>query len=133
MKVIKSLNLDGEVIFTEFVSGEDLRARYCGAECFVLPSLYEGFGFAPLEAMACGWPVITSDSSSLPEVVDGAAIKVSPEDIEGLVKALDKVLTDKELSKSLVEKGMDQAAKFSWEQTAEKTLEVYREVEQQLL
>jgi glycosyltransferase involved in cell wall biosynthesis len=133
MEVIKSLNLGGQVIFTEFISEEDLRACYSGAQCFVLPSLCEGFGFPPLEAMACGCPVITSDSSSLPEVVDGAAIKVSPEDIEGLVKALDKVLTDKELSKGLVEKGMGQAAKFSWEQTAEKTLEVYREVEQQLL
>jgi len=133
MNVIKSLNLDGEVIFTEFVSGEDLRARYCDAECFVLPSLYEGFGFAPLEAMACGCPVITSDSSSLPEVVDGAAIKVSPEDVEGLAEALEKVLTDQQLRRSLVKRGMAQAAKFSWEQTAEKTLEVYKEVEKELL
>ena len=133
MKVIKSLNLDGQVIFTEFVSGEDLRARYCDAECFVLPSLYEGFGFPPLEAMACGCPVITSDSSSLPEVVDGAAIKVSAEDVEGLAEALQNVLTDQQLGRSLVERGMAQAAKFSSEETAEKTLEVYKEVEKELL
>ena len=133
MKVIKSSDLDGQVIFTEFVSREDLRARYCDAECFVLPSLYEGFGFPPLEAMACGCPVITSDSSSLPEVVDGAAIKVSPGDVEGLAEALQKVLTDQQLVRSLVERGIAQAAKFSWEETAEKTLEVYKEVEKELL
>jgi len=132
-EIIDSLNLDGEVVFSEFISEEDLRACYSGAQCFVLPSLYEGFGFPPLEAMACGCPVITSDSSSLPEVVDGAAIKVSPEDVEGLAGALEKVLTDRELRESLITKGMNQAAKFSWEETAEKTLEVYKEVEKELL
>ncbi len=129
IEVIDSLNLDGEVRFTEVVPEEDLRAYYSNAECLVLPSLYEGFGFPPLEAMACGCPVITSDSSSLPEVAGEAAIKVPPHDIEGLAEALEKVLTDKELKKSLIAKGKAQAVKFSWEQTAKKTLEVYNEIE----
>jgi len=129
-KVINSLNLDGEVIFTEVISKEDLRAYYSNAECFILPSLYEGFGFPPLEAMACGCPVITSDSSSLPEVVGELAIKVSPHDIKGLTGALEEILTNRQLRESLITKGVEQAAKFSWEQTAEKTLEVYKEVEE---
>ena len=130
MEVINSLKLNREVIFTEAVSEEDLRAYYCGAECFALPSLYEGFGFPPLEAMACGCPVIISDSSSLPEVVGEAAIKVPPYDIEGLAEALEKVLTDEELRKGLITKGKAQADKFSWDEAAEKTLEVYHEVEE---
>jgi len=129
MKVINALNLDGEVIFTETVSEEDLRAYYCSTKCFVFPSLYEGFGFPPLEAMACGCPVITSDSSSLPEVVDEAAIKIPPHDIERLTDALREVLTNRQLRESLIARGMSQAARFSWEQTAQKTLQVYKEVE----
>lgn len=132
MGIINSLKLNQEVIFTEAVSKEDLRAYYCGAGCFVLPSLYEGFGFPPLESMACGCPVITSDSSSLPEIVGEAAIKVSPHDVGGLAVALEKVLTDQELRKSLVTKGVKHAANFSWEKAAEKTLEVYEEVEESL-
>lgn len=128
-QVINSLDLMGEVIFTEVISAEDLRAYYCGAECSAFPSLYEGFGFPPLEAMACGCPVVTSDSSSLPEVVGDAAIKLSPYDVKGLASVLEEVLTDQELKESLIKKGMEQAAKFSWERAAEKTLEVYREAE----
>jgi glycosyltransferase involved in cell wall biosynthesis len=130
IEVIDSLNLDGTVIFTEVVPEENLRAYYSNAKCFVLPSLYEGFGFPPLEAMACGCPVITSDSSSLPEVVGEAAIKVSPYDVEGLAEALEKVLTDEELRKGLIARGKAQAGKFSWDEAAEKTLEVYHEVEE---
>ena len=130
MEVISSLNLDSEVTFTEFIPVEDLRTCYCGAECFVLPSLYEGFGFPPLEAMACGCPVITSDSSSLPEVVGDAAIKVSPYDVEGLASALEKILSNREFRESLIRKGLKQAARFSWEQTAKGTLEGYQEVEE---
>lgn len=117
IEVIDSLNLNGRVIFTEVVSKENLRAYYSNAKCLVLPSLYEGFGFPPLEAMACGCPVITPNSSSLPEVVG-----------EALAEALKKVLTNKELRKSLIAKGKAQAVKFSWDQAAEKTLEVYKEV-----
>jgi len=130
IEVIDSLNLNGRVIFTKVVSKKNLRAYYSKAKCLVLPSLYEGFGFPPLEAMACGCPVITPNSSSLPEVVGEAAIKVPPQDIERLAEALKKVLTNKELRKSLIAKGKAQAVKFSWDQAAEKTLEVYKEVEE---
>ena len=129
MEVINSLKLHKEVIFTEPISEEDLRTCYCGAECFVLPSLYEGFGLPPLEAMACGCPVITSDSSSLPEVVGEGAIKISPHDVEGLARALEEILTNSQLRKGLIKKGIEQAANFSWEETTNKTLEVYKEVE----
>ena len=127
--IMNSLNLNQEVIFTETVPKEDLAAYYRGAKCFVFPSLYEGFGLPLLEAMACGCPVISSDSSSLPEVVGEAAIKISPHDIEGLAGALEKILTDRELREDLVAKGATQAARFSWKQTAKKTLEIYKEVE----
>ena len=130
MEAINSLNLDGEVIFTGVVSETDLRVYYSNAECLVFPSLYEGFGIPPMEAMACGCPVITSDSSSLPEVVGEAAIKISSRDVEGLAAALEKILTLQQLKEELIAKGMEQAAKFSWEQTAEKTLRIYKEVEE---
>jgi len=130
MEVIESLNLDKEVVFTGVVSGVDLRVYYSNAECLVFPSIYEGFGFPPLEAMACGCPVITSDSSSLPEVVGEAAIKISSRDVEGLATALEKILTKRQLREELITKGVKQAAKFSWEQTAEKTLRIYEEVEE---
>jgi len=129
VSIMNSLNLNQEVVFTEAVSKKDLVAYYRGAECFVFPSLYEGFGLPLLEAMACGCPVISSDSSSLPEVVGEAAIKVSPHDIEGLAGALEKILTDRELREDLIAKGATQAARFSWKQTAKKTLEIYKEVE----
>lgn len=130
IEAINSLNLDGEVIFTGVVSEADLRVYYSNAECLVFPSLYEGFGIPPLEAMACGCPVITSDSSSLPEVVGEAAIKISSRDVEGLAAALEKILTERQLKEELITKGMKQTAKFSWEQTAEKTLRIYKEVEE---
>lgn len=111
---INSLNLNSKVVFTEVISGKDLRAYYCGARCLVFPSIYEGFGFPPLEAMACGCPAITSDGSSLPEVVDEAVIKVSPQDVGGLATVLEKILTNNELGKRLINRGMKQAVKFSW-------------------
>ncbi|MBE9514325.1 MAG: glycosyltransferase family 4 protein [Chloroflexi bacterium] len=129
MGTIRRLRLDQQVVFVQDVSVEDLAGYYRGAECFAFPSLYEGFGFPPLEAMACGCPVISSDSSSLPEVVGQAAIKVSPRDAGALADALNKILTDRALRESLIAKGATQAAKFSWQQTAERTLEVYEEVE----
>lgn len=132
MEVVNSLNLRDEVIFTEIIPEEELQAYYCGAECFVLPSLYEGFGFPPLEAMACGCPVITSNGSSLPELVGEAAVKIAPYDDEELARALEKVLTDKHFRESLIGKGIEQAARFSWAKTAERTLKVYREVEKEL-
>nr|MQY55010.1 glycosyltransferase [Dehalococcoidia bacterium] len=129
MKVVAALDLHREVVFTEFVPEEELPVYYFNAECFVFPSLYEGFGFPPLEAMACGCPVVTSNTSSLPEVVGDAAIMVDPYDVDGLTNAMREVLTNDGLREAMIEKGLAQAKKFSWDKTAEKTLEVYERLE----
>ncbi|GAI60191.1 unnamed protein product, partial [marine sediment metagenome] len=127
--VVESLNLSSEVIFTDFVPEADLPAYYSGAEVFVLPTLYEGFGFPVLEAMACACPVITSNTSSLPEVVGGAGIMVDPHNTNRLAQAMRQVLTDSELRDNMIRKGLAQAKRFSWEKAAEQTLEVYNKVE----
>ncbi len=128
MGVVEGLNLSSEVIFTDFVSEADLPAYYSGAEVFVLPSLYEGFGFPPLEAMACGCPVITSNTASLPEVVSEAGIMVNPYDTDSLAQAMRQVLTNDKLRGEMVRRGLEQSKKFSWKKVAEQTLEVYKEV-----
>lgn len=132
LRLIKALGLWGEVSFTEYISCENLPFYYSGAECFVLPSYYEGFGFPVLEAMACGCPVIISNRSSLPEIAAGVAIEVDPDDAKGLAKALSEVLTNKELRKSLAYKGIERASKFSWENAAGQTISVYCQVEESL-
>jgi len=125
---LRELGLEGEVIFPGFVPDEDLPALYSAAELFVFPSLYEGFGLPPLEAMACGTPIITSNASSLPEVVGEAGIMVEPRDVRGLVEAMERVLTDEGKRREMRGKGLRQAAGFSWERAAQGTLEVYRSV-----
>jgi len=132
LHVINELNIPREVVFVDYVSEEDLPMYYSGAECFILPSLYEGFGFPPLEAMACGCPVIVSDAASLPEVTGDAAITVKPHDTSGLADAIEIVLTDKRLRQELVSKGFDHARQFSWEKTARETLGIYQSVEREL-
>jgi len=99
------------------------------AEALVLPSLYEGFGVPVLEAMACACPVITSNTSSLPEVAGEAGIMINPQNINGLAEAMSKVLTNSKLRDNMVKKGLEQAKSFSWEKTAEQTLEVYHSAE----
>ena len=128
MEVVSALGLVGEVIFTDFVPEADLPVYYSGAEVFVLPSLYEGFGFPPLEAMACGCPVVTSNTSSLPEVVGEAGIMVNPYDTDSLAEAMRQVLTNSILREDMVRKGLEQAKKFSWEKAARRTLKVYNQV-----
>ena len=90
--------------------------------------MYEGFGLPPLEAMACGTPVVASDASSLPEVVGEAGIMVEPRDVRGLAEAMERVLIDKHLRAELRAKGLERAKQFTWERAAQETLEVYREV-----
>jgi len=106
-----------------------LPAYYSSASLLVYPSLYEGFGLPPLEAMACGCPVVTSNTSSLPEVVGDAAITVDPYDVDALTNAMREVLTNNGLRKEMVEKGLKQAKKFSWDKTAQETMEVYERME----
>jgi glycosyltransferase involved in cell wall biosynthesis len=109
-----------------YIADGDLPALYSGATAFVYPSLYEGFGLPVLEAMACGIPVITSSVSSLPEIAGDAAILVDPHDTSALAWALQKILKDDRLREDLSRRGRQRAQLFSWEQTARKTLEVYR-------
>jgi len=120
--------LTKEIVFTEYVPDNDLPALYNAASVFVFPSLYEGFGLPPLEAMACGTPVVTSKVSSLPEVTADAAFLVDPFNIEEIKNSIDLVLSDQRLASSLRKKGLERAALFTWEKTAEKTLAVYREL-----
>jgi glycosyltransferase involved in cell wall biosynthesis len=112
------------IVLPGYVDNEDLPAIYSAASLFVFPSFYEGFGVPPLEAMACGVPVISSNSSSLPEVVSEAAIKVSPKDTAEITKQIMRVLKDPTLAKTLSTKGINQAKKFSWDQSAKKLIKV---------
>jgi glycosyltransferase involved in cell wall biosynthesis len=128
MKTLTSLGITGDVVFVEHVSELDLARYYSVARLLVYPSLYEGFGLPLLEAMACGCPVVTSNTSSLPEVVGEAGIMVNPYDTDSLAQAMRQVLTDDELRDEMVRKGLEQATKFSWEKTAEQTRQVYERV-----
>ena len=116
------------VIFPGFVPDAALPAVYTGAQVLVLPSLSEGFGLPVLEAMACRTPVICSDTSSLPEVAGDAALLVDPTDVDALSSALTRVLTDSALQEQMRARGEAQAARFSWERTAEETLAVYQQL-----
>jgi len=120
--------VEESVTFTGWVAEEDKPALLSGATAFVFPSLYEGFGLPPLEAMACGAPVIASNRSSLPEVVGEGGILVEPTDVEALAEAMEMLLVDDALRAELRQRALAQAAKFSWKQTALETLAVYRKV-----
>ncbi len=125
---VKKLNLQKDVIFLGYVPTEDLPAMYSMSDLFVYPSFYEGFGLPPLEAMACGCPVITSNTSSLPEVVGDAGIIIDPYNIDELYEAMHSVLINETDRKDMIKKGLERAEMFSWKKTAEETLEVYEEV-----
>jgi glycosyltransferase involved in cell wall biosynthesis len=125
--VIKSA-VQNEVRFLGFVPIDVLRIFYDAAKVFVFPSLYEGFGFPPLEAMAHGTPVVTSNVSSLPEVVGNAAVLVNPENVFEITRAVHRVLVDPSLRERMKERGYEQVKKFSWTESARCTLEVYRQV-----
>jgi len=114
-----------QVVFAGPVEEANLPALYSGATLFVFPSLYEGFGLPVLEAMACGTPVVCSNTSSLPEVAGDAALQVNPLDVDALAEAIGHALMNDELRRNLREKGLAQAARFSWEQTAQKTQSAY--------
>ena len=95
-----------------------------GADVFVFPSLHEGFGMPPLEAMACGTPVVVSITSSLPEVVGDAGITVDPYDVENIAEAIYRVISDRDLNKQMRKKGLERARLFSWEKAAGETLTI---------
>jgi glycosyltransferase involved in cell wall biosynthesis len=121
------LGLAGAVRFTGYLDDADLPALYSAAEAFVFPSLYEGFGLPPLEAMACGAPVIASNASSLPEVVGSAALLVDPHDSGALAAAIERVLGDQPLRDDLRRRGLARAAQFGWARAAQETLAAYRQ------
>jgi len=127
---LEELNLKDRVHFPGFLASEDLPLWYAAASVFVFPSRWEGFGIPPLEAMACGTPVVSSNRSSLPEVVGDAGLMVDPEDIDGMGEAILRILNDKDLAQELRERGLQQAKRFSWKTSAERTLKVYEEVYQ---
>lgn len=120
----KKFNVQNKVRFLDSVPDEDLPAFYKNAVCFVLPSLYEGFGLPVLEAMKYGCPVIASNVSSLPEAGGEAALYVDPLDTEDIKKKLELMINSEELREKLIKKGYEQIKKFSWEKTAKETLKV---------
>lgn len=127
-RMVRELDLEERVAFIGWVPEEDKPALYSMAKLFVFPSLYEGFGLPPLEAMACGTPVIASNASSLPEVVGDAGLLIDPHDAAGLAEAMAALLDDERLRKGLGQRGFERARRFSWEETARETLKVYQEV-----
>lgn len=128
LRVIEELHLQQDVLCLGHVDDEDLPALYNGARLFVYPSLFEGFGLPPLEAMACGTPVVASRCSSLPEVLGDAAALVDPYSVEDIAEKIRLLLLDARYSRDLAERGLARARRFSWRNTAEETLKVYREV-----
>ncbi|HQR86831.1 MAG: hypothetical protein B7Y59_11200 [Burkholderiales bacterium 35-55-47] len=119
---------EGELRFLGYLDDVQMPAVYAGAAAFCYPSRYEGFGLPALEAMASGVPVLTSNATSLPEVVGAAGLMVDPDDVGGMRDSLASMLEDAELSARLVGLGLERAASFSWERCAEETLGVYRKV-----
>lgn len=126
--LIEKSAVDSRILFTGYVSDEDLSALYSSCRVCIYPSLYEGFGLPPLEAMACGAPVITSRIPVLSETVGDAARLVGPTDAPALAQALAELLADEGARQHLSSVGRSRAAEFTWERTARLTLDVYREV-----
>jgi glycosyltransferase involved in cell wall biosynthesis len=125
------LGIKTRIIFPGFADDEDLPALYRAAELFVFPSLYEGFGLPPLEAMACGTPVVTSNVSSLPEVVGDAGLTVDPTDIYALAGAMSRALQDPQLRQQMIQRGLARAAEFTWLRAAEQLGQVYQQITSQ--
>lgn len=122
---VNELNMEDKIIFTGFVEEDLLPLLYNACECFIYPSLYEGFGLPPLEAMSCGAPVITSDTSSIPEVVKDAGILINPLDKNSLSEAMLNLINNDHIKVDLINKGIIRAQNFSWRKTSLETLNVY--------
>jgi glycosyltransferase involved in cell wall biosynthesis len=129
-ETVRNFDLKDNIIFTKYIPDEDLSPLIRGALAFVFPSIYEGFGLPPLEAMACKVPVIVSDAASLPEVVGDCAIIVDPFDTDSIKNGMLTVYEDTEFSAEIAEKGMQRARKFTWEQSAKDLWEVYKEADE---
>lgn len=122
------LGISSSVIFTDFIPLKDLPLFYNACEFLIYPSFYEGFGLPPLEAMACGTPVIASNVTSVPEVCKNSAILVNPNDVNELSYSMERVLTDSFLKLTMIERGLLTSNKYSWKNTALNTIEAYRNI-----
>lgn len=128
LRVLEQTGLARSVILTGYVPESDLPALYSGALCFVYPSYFEGFGLPPLEAMKCGAPVIVGNQTSLPEVVGDAALTLDPFDVNAIAAAIEKLINDSDLRRELSVKGRSRAEEFDWRETAQRTLQIYKQV-----
>ena len=118
-----------QVYFTGYVPNNELPSLYKSAKAFAFPSLYEGFGIPPLEAMACGTPVVSSQSSSLPEVVGDAALTIeNPLDSDALATQLDRIVFDTETAKKCSDAGLIQSRKFTWDKSSDCVMKIYKEL-----
>ena len=122
------LDITDSVIFTDFIPLEDLPLFYNACEFLIYPSFYEGFGLPPLEAMACGTPVIASNVTSVPEVCQNSAILVNPHDVDELSYSMERVLTDSFLKLTMIERGLSTSNKYSWKNTALNTIDAYKNI-----
>jgi glycosyltransferase involved in cell wall biosynthesis len=127
LNAIQTNGLSDSIILTGYVPETDLPALYSGAVCFVYPSYFEGFGLPPLEAMKCGTPVITGNRTSLPEVVGDAGLMVDPFDVSALAAAIARLIDNSHFRNELRVRGLAQAQKFDWRETARRTLKIYKE------
>jgi len=128
LRALEDASLGDSVILTGYVPESDLPALYSGATCFVYPSIFEGFGLPPLEAMQCGTPVIIGNRTSLPEVVGDAALAVDPFDVHAIAGAIEQILNKPALRDELRVRGLERAKMFDWHETARRTLRVYEQV-----
>ena len=117
-----------KVIHIDYLSSEDMLRLYNAVDCLLFPSWYEGFGIPPLEAMACGIPVVTSNAASLPEAVGDAGLVFAPDDVTGMTDAIERLLKDNEFRKDQVRKGLEHVKNFNWTKNITETLEVYRKI-----
>ena len=127
-QTIATSEFNKDIIIPGFISEEELVLFYNAAELFVIPSFYEGFGLIGLEAMACGLPVISSNTTSLPEILGQAAIYFDPYNIENMAETIQSVVKNPELKNQLRQKGLEQVKKYSWQDCAQKTLKIYQQI-----
>lgn len=125
---VNKLHLQESIKFLGYIPDDDVPKLLCGADLFVFPSLYEGFGLPVLEAMACGVPVISSNVASLPEVAKSAAILVDPQDVNDISQGIEKLIQDKKLCNSLIVAGLERAKEFTWEKTADRYIDICKEL-----
>ena len=127
-KLVEKLDIDDKVIFTKYVPSEDMTPLMCGAIAFVFPSLYEGFGMPPLEAMACGVPVLASGEASIPEVVGDCAVICDAYSVKSIAKGLYRLYKNPDLCRDLSLRGLERSKQFTWERSAEKLYAIYKEL-----